>query len=306
MRKYSVGVYVLSLVALLLLPNFPALAQGTPVQINSGGPAVAPFVADKDFAGGGTISHSNAINISTVVNPAPAAVYQTGRDGNFTYTIGGFTAGTSYLVRLHFCETYWTAAGQREFNVSINGTQVLKNFDILATAGGQNIANIQQFTEPANSSGQFVIQFTTVINNSLVNGIEILSAGPCTAPTIPANLTATAASTSQINLSWTASTSPCTGITYTLFRSTTSGFTASSSNQIASGVTATAYSDTGLTPATTYYYLAEAVGTGGTSAASGQATATTQSGGIGAQLIAKRHDDRRLFAVARWVYRQLS
>lgn len=27
---------------------------------------------------------------------------------------------------------------------------------------------------------------------------------------------------------------------------------------------------------------------------------------IGAQLIAQRHDDRRLFAAARWVYRQLT
>jgi hypothetical protein len=37
---------------------------------------------------------------------------------------------------------------------------VLTNFDIMAASGGENIANIQQFTAPANASGQYVITFT--------------------------------------------------------------------------------------------------------------------------------------------------
>ncbi|HEY6307863.1 MAG TPA: malectin domain-containing carbohydrate-binding protein [Candidatus Angelobacter sp.] len=145
----------------------------TAVQINCGGPAVSPFVADKDFAGGGTISHTNTIDLSGVTNPAPMAVYQTGRDGNFTYTIPGFTAGSSHTVRLHFAETYWSSAGSRIFNVTINATAVLTNFDIFAAAGAKNKAIIEQFTANANSSGQYVIKFTTVKDNSLINGIEI-------------------------------------------------------------------------------------------------------------------------------------
>jgi len=152
-----------------------ATTQGTTpnVQINSGGPAVSPFVADIDFAGGGTIHHTNTIDLSAVTNPAPMAVYQTGRDGNFTYTIPGFAAGSNHTVRLHFAETFWSAAGSRIFNVKINGTQVLTNFDIFAAAGAKNKAIIQQFTAAANSSGQYVIQFITVKDNSLINGIEI-------------------------------------------------------------------------------------------------------------------------------------
>jgi len=126
-----------------------------------------------DFAGGGTIHHTNTIDLSGVTNPAPMAVYQTGRIGNFTYTIPGFSAGSSHTVRLHFAETFWSSAGSRIFNVSINGTTVLANFDIFATAGAKNKAVIEQFTASANSNGQFVIQFTTVKDNSLVNGIEI-------------------------------------------------------------------------------------------------------------------------------------
>jgi len=146
---------------------------GTPVQINCGGPTVSPFVADKDFAGGATINHANTIDLSGVTNPAPMVVYQTGRDGNFTYTIPGFNAGASHTVRLHFAETFFAAAGSRTFNVSINGTQVLANFDIFAAAGAKNKAVIKQFTANADSNGQFVIVFTSVVNNSLVSGIEV-------------------------------------------------------------------------------------------------------------------------------------
>jgi hypothetical protein len=143
------------------------------IKINSGGPAVSPFVADVDFTGGSTINHANTIDLSGVTNPAPMAVYQTARIGGFTYTIPGFTAGSSHTVRLHFAETFWSAAGSRIFNVSINGTQVLTNFDIFAAAGAKNKAIIEQFTVNANSSGQYVIQFTKVKDNSLVSGIEI-------------------------------------------------------------------------------------------------------------------------------------
>jgi hypothetical protein len=151
-----------------------------PVEINAGGPATGSFIADTDFNGGATINHANTIDLSGVTNPAPMAVYQTARvtatvgaGTTFSYTIPGFTANSSHTVRLHFAETFWTAAGQRVFNVSINGTQVLTNFDIFATAGAQNKAVIQQFSATADGSGQITIQFTTVTNKALISGIEI-------------------------------------------------------------------------------------------------------------------------------------
>ncbi len=143
------------------------------IQINCGGPAVSPFVADEFFSASGTINHANTIDLSGATNPALMVVYQTARIGNFTYTIPGFAAGSSHTVRLHFAETYFSAAGSRTFNVSINGTQVLTNFDVFAAAGAKNKAVIEQFTANANTSGQYVITFTTVVNNSLVSGIEV-------------------------------------------------------------------------------------------------------------------------------------
>jgi hypothetical protein len=136
---------------------------------------LSPFVADTGFTGGSTINHANTIDVSGVTNPAPTAVYQTARIGNFTYTIPAtaFAAGSSHTVRLHFAETFWTSSGSRIFNVSINGTQVLSNFDIFAATGAKNKAIVEQFTVNANANGQYVIQFTSVKDNSLVSGIEI-------------------------------------------------------------------------------------------------------------------------------------
>ena len=257
-----------------------------PVQINAGGPAVAPFVADADFSGGATINHANTINLSGVTNPAPMAVYQSARvtaavgaGTNFTYTIPGFVPGSSQLVRLHFAETFHTTAGSRVFNVSINGTQVLNMFDIFAAAGNAaNKAVIKEFTANADANGNYVILFTTVTDKALVSGIEVQAGGgtaTCTPPSTPTNLAVTAVSSSQINLTWTASSSSCTP-TYNVYRSTTPSFTPSSANLVASGLTSTAFSDTGLSASTTYYYLVVAVTSGGMSAASNQANATTQ------------------------------
>jgi hypothetical protein len=91
-----------------------------------------------------------------------------------TYTIPNLTAGSSYTVLLHFSENYWSAAAKRAFNVAINGTSVLTNFDVYATAGAQYTAVVKTFTATANSSGQIVIAFTKGTHDqALIDGIEI-------------------------------------------------------------------------------------------------------------------------------------
>jgi hypothetical protein len=143
------------------------------VQINAGGPAVAPYAADTGFSGGSTINHADKIDLSGVTSPAPMAAYQTARIGTFSYTLGGFAAGSSHTVRLHFAETYFTKAGARVFNVSLNGASVLTSFDIYAAAGAKDKAVVRPFTAAANASGAYVIAFTRLVDNSLVSAIEI-------------------------------------------------------------------------------------------------------------------------------------
>ena len=146
--------------------------------VNSGGGPVGSFAADAYFSGGASSSSTNPIDTSSVSNPAPQAVYQTSRFGNFTYTFPALALSSNYMVRLHFADYFWTTANQRVFNVSINGTQVLSNFDIIATAGAPNRANIQQFLATPDNGGQVTVQFTTIINNAQVNGIELIPNGP--------------------------------------------------------------------------------------------------------------------------------
>src|SRR5580698_10966616 len=153
------------------------------VKIACGGPAESPFIADTDSSGGSTITRTNAIDVSAVYDPAPTAVYQSQRYGNFTYTLPGFSAGSYNKVRLHFADTHWTTPGSRMFNVFINGTQVLTNFDIVETVGAGNKALVENFTLPANSSGQYVIQFSTVVDAATVSGIEVAPSNQAGTPT---------------------------------------------------------------------------------------------------------------------------
>jgi len=140
--------------------TFNATAAAGTVFINAGGPSTGGFTADAFFSTGNTFSTTNAIDTSQITGAVPPqAVFQTERFGEFTYTLPGFTAGRAATVTLYFQESFWTAAGQRRFNVAINGATVLSAFDIFATAGGANRAIARTFNTTVNSSGQVVIQF---------------------------------------------------------------------------------------------------------------------------------------------------
>ena len=112
-------------------------------------------------------------------------MYQNERYGTFTYTIGGLTANDGYLVRLHESENYWTGTGQRQFNVVANGTQVLTNFDIYASAGGQYKALVVEFYVNADSNGKISLQFQSgAADQPKVDGIEIDKSPSTTTSTI--------------------------------------------------------------------------------------------------------------------------
>jgi len=154
-----------------------ATAKGY-IAIEAGGGPTGTFQADQDVTGGNTAQIADPINLSGVTNPAPLGVYQTERYGTFTYTIPKLQPVGLYTLRLHFSEDVDTFAGERVFNVSINGTQVLSNFDVLATTGSMFTAIVEQFAATADANGQLKIAFTPSSNspdqNAVVNGIEII------------------------------------------------------------------------------------------------------------------------------------
>src|SRR5256885_1593669 len=69
-----------------------------------------------------------------VTGTADPALYQAERYGAFQYQ---FTVPAgSYTVKLKYAEIFFNAAGQRKFNVNINGAAVQTNFDVAAAGGG--------------------------------------------------------------------------------------------------------------------------------------------------------------------------
>ncbi len=277
----NTGVSGASNIASAAIPSTGGAILQDVIAINAGGGAVANWVADEDYSGGTGAGTGSYINTSLVPNAAPEGVYQSNRYGPMTYTISGLIPVRRYIVDLHFAETYWTQPGQRQFNVLINGRQVLKNFDIVAASGGINIAVVESFGAASDKTGTITIQFTVgAADNPQINGIEI--GLPCrtncpVSPTAPGGLTATAVNPNQVNLAWSASAT--FGVTYAIFRSQTAGFEPSAANEVASGVTGLTYSDTFANPASTYSYAVAAVNAAGVSPVSNFATATTATAG---------------------------
>ena len=171
--------YFYSVVAVASTVSAPAKAQattlaGTGLSINTGGGAAPGFVADTDFNGGSTYANSTPVSVTGVANAAPVAVYQDEREGVFTYTIPGFTAGSTHVVSLYFAELYFSGAGYRKFNVAINGSPVLTNFDIAQQAGAVHKAVTMQFSAKAGANGSIVVAFTRgSVDQPALNGLSV-------------------------------------------------------------------------------------------------------------------------------------
>jgi len=133
------------------------------------------WLADRYFEGGGVASTDAAVARAGIPAAAPLPVYQSFRYGlGFAYVIPDLVPDGRYTVRLHFSEPYFASVGKRKFNVAIGGTQVLTNFDIIAAAGGRNIATVQAFAAQADSDGKIKIIFYGPVFQPIVNGIEVL------------------------------------------------------------------------------------------------------------------------------------
>lgn len=241
-------------------------------RVNSGSGAFAPFAADAFFTGGKARVMATQVDSSGVLNPGPADIYRSERYGPCSYTFSSLTAGATYLVRLHFAEIYWTSPGQRLIDVSINGSPVLPAFDIIATTGGAYRAVVREFAVQADSSGQIAVAFGANANSPdvspKVSGVELLTSngapGATTLLASPGN--------GSVGLYWPL-VPGATG--YNVYRGTTS--LNEEPTPIASQVPGPSFADTNVSNGTTYYYVIRAVGPGGTSPRSNEASATPSS-----------------------------
>jgi hypothetical protein len=178
--KVYLGTFSGQLIVYGLLPFISTQTEGYAVA--SGGSAQGSFLSDRYFSGGtvaqSDLSPSSYVDPKAVAYPAPQMVYRTARQGNFTYSFSSLTEGHNYAVRLHFNDFQSTAAGQRMFNVAINKTPVLANFDIYAAAGGKNLAIDKVFPATADATGTITVQFSNgSAGAAQSNGIEITPIG---------------------------------------------------------------------------------------------------------------------------------
>ncbi|PRY27452.1 malectin domain-containing carbohydrate-binding protein [Pseudosporangium ferrugineum] len=153
--------------------NAIALAPVNPagISIDLGGAGGSGFVADV-YGTGGSIDTKPAGTPSlpnfsrTVAHPIPADIWHTSRYGEFQYVVPGLTPGATYEARLYFLDWYFTRPGQRSFDVAINGTTVLNDFDIIgaaitAGADGRNSFGVEKaFPVTVGADGAVSIAFS--------------------------------------------------------------------------------------------------------------------------------------------------
>jgi len=169
----------------------------------------------------------------------------------------------------------WTASTD---NVSVTGYMVERcqgagcsNFTQIATPTGTSYSNTGL---PSQATYSYRVRARDAAGNlsDYSNTITTMTLD-VTAPTAPTNLQASVASVTQINLTWTASTDTVGVTGYQVERC--QGSTCTYFTRIAT-VTETIYSNTGLSPYTTYRYRVRALdAAGNTSSYSNIASATT-------------------------------
>jgi hypothetical protein len=176
---------------------------------------------------------------------------------------------------IQFSQTAATTGG----NYSGIGTLATVTFKALKS-GPTNVTF--DFTPGSTTDTNVAVLYTDVLT-AVTNGSYTLNISlDSTAPTVPANVTASSTSTTSINLAWTASTDPVvagqssSGVAgYKIYRGATSG---SVTTQVGTSTTAS-FSDAGLAAGTTYFYKVAAYDNqGNTSAQSVAVQAATASG----------------------------
>ncbi len=200
-RASLIAVPVLIATVLLATTAAPRQAQAAYTQRVRAGNTVSftdaagsVWSGDRAYAAGsfGYTDGDPFSTTATISNTPDGALFQANRHAPaFGYRFD--IPNGSYQVRLRFAEIYSGAfgVGRRVFNVSIEGTVVLQNFDVYAQVGA-NAALDRVFTANV-GDGALNIDLAGVVTHAAVSAIEVLAVGGPSAPTLTSTPTATAA-----------------------------------------------------------------------------------------------------------------
>src|SRR5262249_48898877 len=132
------------------------------------------------------------------------------------------------------------------------------------TVGSPITNNFADTGLTANTTYFYVVQAVNASGSSPLSA----QVSALTMPAAPTGVAASPVSSTQIKLTWPVVTGASS---YSLPRATVSGGPYTSAGSVAT----TAFSDTGLTPGTTYFFVVQAVNASGSSAPSSQVSALT-------------------------------
>jgi hypothetical protein len=171
---FTSEVSLLNAVEILPAPS----AKLLPVRIVAGS---SPFIddakhfwaSDRYFSGG---------RRGLPLKRANLGIYQSDRVGRFQYSIPAVPL-EHYRLNLYFREPWFGdgnggngGPGSRIFDVTCNGVQLLKNFDILAEGDSKPIVKSFEHLQ-AGADGRVEISFLPVVNYPVINAIELLPEG---------------------------------------------------------------------------------------------------------------------------------
>jgi hypothetical protein len=163
--------------AVEILPSVPhrmlpvRIVAGHLPYVDSNGSVWMP---DSYFFGGRVSSFGG--DLSKVTD---GRLYEWHRFGHFHYVVPVAT-GQKYTLKLHFMEHWFGVqnggiggVGSRVFDVSCNGSMLLRGFDIFRQAGSEPVVKSFQHIEPT-PQGKIEIYFTPAVNYPSVSAIEII------------------------------------------------------------------------------------------------------------------------------------
>jgi hypothetical protein len=116
---------------------------------------------------------------SRIEGPVPGWQVAAGARGlrGLTVALDGATAAErAYTVRLYFAEPDHLKAGQRVFDVAVQGRTLLKGLDVSAEAGGPNRGLVKEF-KGVRVRGELKVTLTPGRGEPVLCGVEVIAEG---------------------------------------------------------------------------------------------------------------------------------
>jgi hypothetical protein len=157
-----------------LLLAASGLAQTTSIRLNAGGPAYTDSAGNT--WGADTTAHNSFRTGVKIAGTADSALYQTEAYNAGTLEYQYPAANGQWNVTLKFAEIFFNGAGQRVFDILINGQKVQAAFDPFAAAGAAFTA-IDETYPIYVTNNQIDIQLLPIVQNPKISAIDIEPSG---------------------------------------------------------------------------------------------------------------------------------